>query len=111
MPVKNQLFQLSIPTTDGQFIARYSAKGLAGLKFPGRVSRRRRGNESQIPLVSKSSVRDAFRLHPISARQARRLLQIPSQILRWHRTTAAGLNRSEERRVGKEGRSRWSPYH
>src|SRR2546427_2414540 len=22
-----------------------------------------------------------------------------------------GLNRSEERRVGKEGRSRWSPYH
>src|SRR3990167_5265007 len=23
----------------------------------------------------------------------------------------AGLTRSEERRVGKEGRSRWSPYH
>ena len=23
----------------------------------------------------------------------------------------AGLNRSEERRVGKECRSRWSPYH
>ena len=22
-----------------------------------------------------------------------------------------GLTRSEERRVGKEGRSRWSPYH
>ena len=25
--------------------------------------------------------------------------------------TAAGLTRSEERRVGKECRSRWSPYH
>src|SRR3712207_4814912 len=25
--------------------------------------------------------------------------------------TAARLARSEERRVGKEGRSRWSPYH
>ena len=25
--------------------------------------------------------------------------------------TAAALRRSEERRVGKEGRSRWSPYH
>ena len=24
---------------------------------------------------------------------------------------AAGLTRSEERRVGKEGRSRWAPYH
>ena len=24
---------------------------------------------------------------------------------------AVGLNRSEERRVGKECRSRWSPYH
>jgi len=24
---------------------------------------------------------------------------------------AAGLGRSEERRVGKECRSRWSPYH
>src|SRR5258708_38875090 len=26
-------------------------------------------------------------------------------------TTAAGTTRSEERRVGKECRSRWSPYH
>ena len=26
-------------------------------------------------------------------------------------TTGAGLTRSEERRVGKECRSRWSPYH
>src|SRR5260370_8978118 len=26
-------------------------------------------------------------------------------------TTAAATERSEERRVGKEGRSRWSPYH
>ena len=24
---------------------------------------------------------------------------------------AVGVNRSEERRVGKECRSRWSPYH
>src|SRR2546422_9415835 len=27
------------------------------------------------------------------------------------RATAADLDRSEERRVGKECRSRWSPYH
>ena len=28
-----------------------------------------------------------------------------------HRAEAAALLRSEERRVGKECRSRWSPYH
>src|SRR5256885_13045820 len=27
------------------------------------------------------------------------------------RSSATGRNRSEERRVGKECRSRWSPYH
>ena len=36
-------------------------------------------------------------------------------ILVWTKDTAAGLyrvdRRSEERRVGKECRSRWSPYH
>src|SRR3712207_7318075 len=30
-------------------------------------------------------------------------------VLRW--PGANGQGRSEERRVGKEGRSRWSPYH
>src|SRR5260221_1405150 len=28
-----------------------------------------------------------------------------------HRSIARAARRSEERRVGKEGRSRWSPYH
>src|SRR3989454_12710869 len=28
-----------------------------------------------------------------------------------HPQAAAGILRSEERRVGKEGRSRWAPYH
>src|SRR2546427_12770492 len=31
--------------------------------------------------------------------------------LGWNAVTAAGEGRSEERRVGKECRSRWSPYH
>src|SRR2546430_1334797 len=31
--------------------------------------------------------------------------------LGWSLRDAAGASRSEERRVGKEGRSRWSPYH
>jgi O-6-methylguanine DNA methyltransferase len=89
--MKDQLFQLTVSTRDGQFIARYSAKGLAELKFPsvGRaspraVSRRRRGNESQISSTSKVPIRDS----------SRRLLPIPTQILRWHRATADGLKSS-----------------
>jgi O-6-methylguanine DNA methyltransferase len=79
--VKNQFFTLAIRTPDGQFIAHYSAKGLAELNFPSRVCRRRRGNESQIFSASSKSVRAS----------SRRLLQIPAQILRWHRATAAVL--------------------
>ena len=29
----------------------------------------------------------------------------------WHGVQSAEIDRSEERRVGKECRSRWSPYH
>ena len=48
-----------------------------------------------------------------SVTQAQRMMQALSQ----HGIRAAmgrspvGLTRSEERRVGKECRSRWSPYH
>src|SRR3712207_9254471 len=34
-----------------------------------------------------------------------------SKLERLFRKTRANLGRSEERRVGKECRSRWSPYH
>src|SRR5256885_6396938 len=36
---------------------------------------------------------------------------IPRKILNKFTCTVAGKQRSEERRVGKECRSRWSPYH
>ena len=32
-------------------------------------------------------------------------------IATWRQAWQAAINRSEERRVGKECRSRWSPYH
>jgi len=79
----NQLFRLSIRTPDGQFIARYSSKGLAELKFPS-FDRRRRGNESQISSTSSKPVRDS----------SRRLLPVPIRILRWHRAVEAGLKNS-----------------
>jgi O-6-methylguanine DNA methyltransferase len=88
--------KLPIRTSNGQFVARYSEKGLGELDFPsvGRASSfhcRRRGNESQISSASSAPVTDSFRLHPATARQARRLLQIPATIRRWHEATAAAL--------------------
>src|SRR5260370_13520115 len=41
----------------------------------------------------------------------RRRAAAPSGISRRRCVVVRGLQRSEERRVGKECRSRWSPYH
>jgi O-6-methylguanine DNA methyltransferase len=81
--MKNKLVELPIFTRDGQFIARYSEKGLAGLNFPmGRaVSGRRRGDESQISAATNGLVRDS----------SRRLLQ--NKIRGWHRMTSVALKK------------------
>ncbi len=89
--MKTPLVELSVSTRDGQFVARYSEKGLAELNFPsaGRASSfhcRRRGNESQF---FQSEIRNPK--SEIVKDSPRRLLQIPAQIRRWHRATAAAL--------------------
>ena len=49
-----------------------------------------------------------LRDEPIRARA----IGAPARLLRWYRRKPAlAVARSEERRVGKECRSRWSPYH
>jgi O-6-methylguanine DNA methyltransferase len=61
--MKTALVKLPVSTRDGQFVARYSAKGLAELNFPmGQAS----------PRAVKS-------------------VGIPAPIRRWHRATAAAL--------------------
>ena len=77
--MKIQFVELPIPTADGQFVARYSEKGLAELDFPN-VNRRRRGNESP------SS-------HPNgqTGDSSRRLLPVPGKIRAWHHATEAAL--------------------
>ena len=39
------------------------------------------------------------------------LVETPARVARMYAEVFEGLDRSEERRVGKECRSRWSPYH
>jgi methylated-DNA-[protein]-cysteine S-methyltransferase len=61
--MKTEIVQLPIPTRDGQFIASYSAKGLAGVNFPSnRNGRTTSANGTVSP-----------------------------HIRRWHRATAAAL--------------------
>ncbi|MGA3283206.1 MAG: methylated-DNA--[protein]-cysteine S-methyltransferase [Verrucomicrobiota bacterium] len=72
--MNNQYFKRTISTSDGQFIARYSAKGLVELEFPA-------GGRADL-LVGQD------------ARQRVPTNKIPAQILRWHRATAAGLKSS-----------------
>lgn len=61
--MKTPLIELPIGTSDGNFQAHYSEKGLAGLNFPKRSGGRRAVSNKQIPL----------------------------QMLRWHRLTTEAL--------------------
>jgi O-6-methylguanine DNA methyltransferase len=74
--MRTSLVEMPIATPDGEFLARYSEKGLAELNFPKASHRRRRGDESQNSLVRDSS---------------RRRLQI--KIRAWHRLTEAALKK------------------
>jgi O-6-methylguanine DNA methyltransferase len=74
MPGREQLFQLSISTPDGQFIARYSAKGLAELNFP---------NAKAFVAPKRSE-----------GGRAAKANGFPASILRWHRATESALKNS-----------------
>jgi O-6-methylguanine DNA methyltransferase len=62
--MNTSLIELPIATADGNFLARYSEKGLAGLDFP------KNGRASSRAVATK---------------------QIPLQTLRWHRTATEAL--------------------
>jgi O-6-methylguanine DNA methyltransferase len=77
--VKNQLTQLFISTCDGQFIAHYSDKGLAGLDFP-QVRTPRRGvrtSQRDVPTIPTAT------------------------ISHWHRATEAALKKILAGRTAK----------
>src|SRR5256886_11850443 len=59
--------------------------------------------------VIKNLEHDAPRHH--GGRLYRGNPAVPGSVVRFGVDTWVGRKRSEERRVGEEGRSRWSPYH
>ena len=75
---------------------------LAGVWFARKILKTMRASQEQVGALLRLSVTDASPELPRSSESPYWLT--PSE------TPAAGL-RSEERRVGKECRSRWSPYH
>lgn len=73
--MKTSLVELPIATSDGNFLAHYSEKGLAGLDFP------KSGRASSRAVNTK---------------------QVPLPILRWHRTTSDALKAVLAGRAPKE---------
>src|SRR5256885_5445932 len=64
-------------------------------------------------LEMRPSMTTAWPIHAVTRRSSRGRSEIAIQLLIWKRSwfvPGSGI-RSEERRVGKECRSRWSPYH
>ena len=79
--MKPRLFQLSISTPDGEFIARYTAKGLAELNFPV-------NGRAELPLGPDSQFTPkALGTGRVPARQN----DIPAQIRAWHHATESAL--------------------
>ena len=54
---------------------------------------------------------DSLAAKPTPAGEVRQVFDNPTRTLDKLEVHVTTLNRSEERRVGKECRSRWSPYH
>jgi len=74
--MKNQFAELLIPTADGQFVARYSEKGLTELDFPKAGSARH---------ADRTSHRD-----------------VPTEVRSWHRATEAALKNILAGRASKD---------
>jgi AraC family transcriptional regulator of adaptative response/methylated-DNA-[protein]-cysteine methyltransferase len=68
---QSQACRLPIPTTEGEFVARFSERGLCGLQFPSTGSR---SNPARTPVPSQK--------------------QMPPQIQGWYALTKAALDRA-----------------
>jgi len=89
--VKPRLFQLSISTPDGRFIARYSAKGLAGLDFPV-------NGRAELPLGPDAQFTPkAFGAGRAPTQQN----AIPAHIRAWHRAAESTLKNALTGRAAK----------
>ena len=62
-------------------------------------------------LVSPSYKVYDFNTDLLMSEYARVVVKQPNMIYKYNNASVQGASRSEERRVGKECRSRWSPYH
>src|SRR2546422_9544294 len=95
-------------------VAREKAPHLRVATLVEELRRMARGDDGPRLVVEKLRVRadgeDARQLvRDHHHRRAEAVAQLENQIIEPPR--ADGIQRSEERRVGKECRSRWSPYH
>src|SRR5256885_9114578 len=88
----------------------FDEHGRAVPALAGRVGKRPEGLHRALGRVDDLADGEARFLDPVEKVQAVADLQVaePFAAIGY---MAQGIDRSEERRVGKECRSRWSPYH
>src|SRR2546430_13474116 len=67
--------------------------------------------EIMVELLENVRGKDCFVLQSTCAPANDSLMEVLLMVDALKRASAARVTRSEERRVGKECRSRWSPYH
>ncbi len=96
--MKNNFLELPIPTREGQFIARYSQKGLAQMDFPFRSAAFPAAGSRAVPVRdSRSGGRMPSSPAGVDARattartRAVKTNRVPAQIREWHRTVEAAL--------------------
>src|SRR3989441_1063358 len=95
-------------------LARLRGARVAQPKPPRRVSEENRNQEAPRKPPPPSALPPLAPWAPCcgpAAQRRRRLSRSSAPPETWHPSPVNGKDRSEERRVGKECRSRWSPYH
>jgi O-6-methylguanine DNA methyltransferase len=96
--MKNNFLELPIPTRDGQFLARYSEKGLAEMDFPFRSAGVSAAGSHAVPVRdSRSGGKMPSSPAGVDARattartRAVKTNGVPAQIRDWHRATEVAL--------------------
>ena len=87
-----------VPTTDADRVELVAGKGIVGDRFFGKAAHM----DAAVTLIAAEALEEMAA--ELGAKPFDPLLARRNVVLR-------GAQRSEERRVGKECRSRWSPYH
>src|SRR5687767_15960038 len=88
-----------------------NTSGLTTASWPSFDAEAAKAEELEIPVQVNGKLRGVVRVPPAMADAELEQIALADPNVRAHIAGKTVKKRSEERRVGKECRSRWSPYH